>query len=423
VIKVPEGTVSAFTERRDRSEYRPIRGGISISPEDMDGWYGTLGWFGTLNSSPSTKILITNKHVAFDGSSGTTTSHKKVGQPNYSKVCCCTCGVIGETIVGINNTTVDVAIARLDSDVNPMLLIRNNAGSQELHVDGTHAAIVGETVYKIGARSGYTTGIVADIAGTTTTSYHDSAGNTVTLTRTNEILVGADPAETYTIENGKKAFSNSGDSGSVVLNSADQIVGLLYGGGNPTNATIQAFVSNIAVVLSALSGAGQAITFSNSPPGGGGGDFDRGFVAEARPRLTGTRLDEILERTLDHDPEQEPIVQAARAHFDEMLELVNNRRAVTVTWHRKQGPTFLAAFMRSIKEPDYRIPQEIEGVSRQNALSAMAVVFEEHGSDSLKAAIQQYGLAVIYACSRYDTVEEIVQALNQQPVSNPEAAP
>ena len=101
---------------------------------------------------------------------------------------------------------------------------------------------------------------------------------------------------------------------------------------------------------------------------------------------------------------------------DEMLELVNHSRPVTIAWHRKQGPAFLGAFMRSVKEPEYRIPHEIEGISRQHALNAMSVVFEEHGSPSLRAAIQEYGMAVLYACGRYDTVEKIVQALNQLPI-------
>ena len=57
-----------------------------------------------------------------------------------------------------------------------------------------------------------------------------------------------------------------------------------------------------------------------------------------------------------------------------------------------------------------------EGISRQHALNAMSVVFEEYGSPALKAAIQQYGMAVLYACGRYDTVEEIVKALNQLPI-------
>lgn len=412
VIKVPHGTVSVFVERRDRSEYRPIQGGISINPDGMTA-YGTLGWFGTLNSNPATKVLLTNKHVVFDGASGTFTDATRVGQPNYSKVCCCECGEIGTNIVAIMSTAVDLAIVRLDSDKTPNLVINNGTATQQISVTGTAAAVIGDTVRKVGARSAFTTGTVADIVGTTITSYNLSNGTTNTITRTNtEILVTAAPAEVYEIENGKKSFANSGDSGSVVVNAAGAIVGLLYGVGNPTNAIIETFVTPIATVLSALSTAGQAITLSNSPSGGGSGMDTR----VSRRGITGTRLDVILEQTLQRDPEDEPFIQAVRVHFDEMLELVNHSRPVTVAWHRKQGPAFLGAFMRSVKEPDYRIPQEIEGISRQHALNAMSVVFEEHGSPALKEAIAQYGMAVLYACGRYDTVEEIVHALNQLPI-------
>jgi len=410
VVIVPESTISVFVERRDRADYRPIRGGISINFEDKGGSYGTLGWFGTLNSNPATRVLLTNKHVAFDGSTGTVTTARKAGQANYKKVCCCTCGEIGSVIVAIMDTNVDCAIVRLNSDVNPSLVISNDTATQEITVDGTAVAVVGETVRKVGARSAFTTGVVVDIAATTNTRGTTDAGDTVTITRTNEILIQAAPAETYRIENDKPAFSNSGDSGSVVVNASGQIVGLLYGGSNPTSATINAFVSHIASVLSALSSAGQAITLSNSP-GGGGSGFDSGRQAAAHTGLTGTRLDEVLERALGHDPADEPLVQAARVHFDEMLELINHCRPVTVTWHRKQGPAFLGAFMRSVKEPAYVIPQEIEGVNRQHALSAMAVVLEEHGSPALRAAIQAYGLAVINACARYDTVDAIIENL------------
>lgn len=412
VIKVPEATISAFVERRDRSDYRPVQGGISINADGKTG-YGTLGWFGTLNSNPATKVLLTNKHVIFDGATGTFTDAKRVGQATYSKVCCCECGEIGSSIVGIMNNSVDLALVRLDSDITPNLIIKNAKAAQQISVTGTAAAVVGDTVRKVGARSAFTTGTVADIAGTTAVSGMLADGSTVTVTRTNtEILVVAAPTETYEIENGKKSFSNAGDSGSVVVNAAGAIVGLLYGGSNTTETIIETFVTPIATVLSALSTAGQAITLSNSPSGGGSGMSSR----VSHRGITGTRLDDILSQNLQRDPEDEPFIQAVRVHFDEMLELVNHSRPVTVAWHRKQGPAFLGAFMRSVKEPDYRIPHEIEGISRQHALNAMSVVFEEYGSPALKAAIQQYGMAVLYACGRYDTVEEIVKALNQLPL-------
>jgi hypothetical protein len=411
VITVPTSNESVFEERRDRSEYRPIQGGISINPQGRTG-YGTLGWFGTLNSNPATKVLLTNKHVIYGSAIESSTEAKRIGQPNYSKVCCCECGEIGTSIFGVKSVAADVAIARLESDKIPNLILDNGTATETITVTGVGTAVIDDVVRKVGARSAFTRGVVVEIAGTTTVNSTLEDGTTVSLTRTNtEILIRAADDETYEIENGKKAFSNSGDSGSVVVNEDGEIVGLLYGSGNASNPTIEAFVTHIATALSTLSGAGQAITLSVSPAGGGSDSMPL-----TRRRVTGTRLDDILERTLEHDPEDEPLVQALRVHFDEMLDLVNHHRAVTVAWHRKQGPAFLGAFMRSAKEPEYRIPQEIEGISRQHALNTMSVILEEYGSPALKAAIQEYGMAVLYTCGRYDTVEAIVQALNHLPI-------
>jgi hypothetical protein len=253
---------------------------------------------------------------------------------------------------------------------------------------------------------------VVDVSATTNTRSTDSSGAEVTTTRNNEILVRAADSETYEIENGKPSFSNSGDSGSVVVNSSNQVIGLLYGGSDPANATIHAFVSHISTVLTALSSAGQAITLSNSPGAGGSSDFATA-TAPARAVITGTHLDDILVRVLGDAPADDPLIQGVQQHFDEMLHLVNHNRSVTVTWHRNKGPAFLAAFMRSSKEPAYRIPLEIDGVSRQQAVTAMVAALREHGSDSLRAALDRYSLEVMLACSRGDTIEEIIRSLHE----------
>ncbi len=354
-------------------------------------------------------MLLTNKHVLYDGTQDSTTEAQTIGQPSVSNVCCCSCNDIGTSVIGINDTNVDCALAKLNSDEVPSLLIQNDTAGVEIHVSGTASAVMGETVRKIGARSAFTTGVVVEVSGPSNTSYNTDSGDTVTIHRSNEIIVRAADAETYVIENGKASFSNHGDSGSVVVNDANQVIGLLYGVGNPGNATIFTMVSHISSVLSALSSAGQAITLSVTPGGGSADDY--GIAPPAQAALTGTRLDDVLLRVLGDDVETHPFIQAAQTHFDEMLDLVNHSRPVTVAWHRKQGPAFLAAFMRSAKEPNYRIPQEIEGITRQHALTTMITVFEEHGSEALKAAIERYGLEVLFACSRYDTVDEIVQAL------------
>jgi len=412
VLKVYQPKLRAFVEREDDTNFRPLQGGIRIGAEDVSG-HGTLGWFGTLNSDSSTTVLLTNKHVIYSKAQETTTAKKKVGQSSYSSVCCCECGVIGETIVGIKNSDVDCAIARIDPKIAVTLILNNDKTHERIGVVGTASAVVGETVRKIGMRSAFTTGIVIDIGAVTTTPPTDPAGTPVTVIP-NQILIRPVDTETYEIENGKKAFSNYGDSGSVIVNEDDEIIGLLYSGDEDHYSVDITFANHITNVLNALSASGNAITLSVSPMDG---DRSRGRVPRTqpvrRPVLPGTQLDELLERAFGSDPAQEPIVRAARANFDEIVTLINRSRPVMTTWHRKQGPAFAGAFMRSLKELSYRIPHEIEGVSRQHALTSMAVVLEEHGSEQLRAAIRQYSLDVIAACTRYDTAEEIAHALRE----------
>jgi hypothetical protein len=149
-------------ERRTLSQHRPLQAGIAVSTDAVS--YGTLGWFGTLDSD-DTPVLLTNKHVLYDGTDEVTTTTKKTAQPQLgepSRCCCCECGsdnVIGESLVGIKDTStltatsVDAAIARIDPDhaSNIVLSITNDSTDEVLVVKGTAAAVVGETVRKIGA--------------------------------------------------------------------------------------------------------------------------------------------------------------------------------------------------------------------------------------------------------------------------------
>ena len=412
VHTVPTSTVSTFVERRDVSKYRPIKGGIAITSEGRPD-FGTLGWFGTLDSD-STKVLLTNKHVAYDGAQGTTTTSITIGQDSVTDACCCKCGDIATTIVGISNNTVDCAIARLNSDIVPSLVINNKKTTTVIGVSGTSTAVPLSTVRKIGARSSFTTGVIVDIAGMTRSFGRDSNGNEVITLRTNQILVRAADTETYEIENGKRSFENAGDSGSVVVNSDNKIVGLIYGRSNPPAEIadpVYGFACHIGSVLTALSAAGHAITLSVSPAGGGASDYD---IDTALPQtvITGTQLDQVLVRVLGEHAQEEPLVQAAQTHSDEIIHLINHCRPVTLAWHRKHGPAFLGAILHSAKEPTYHIPAEIDGVSRREALIAITSILDEHGSEALKAAIDRYSIDVLLACTRYDTIEEILRALH-----------
>lgn len=383
----------AFVEREDTHDYRPIKGGIAIGSKINPSPYGgTLGWFGKL--ADNTPILLTNKHVLYDSTLAINTTKVKVGQHTYSSCCCCDCGVIGESIIGIKNATVDCAIAKINSSETPNLVITNGATSQTLRVRATAAAVVNGVVRKIGARSGFTTGKVVHI-GDAAVAPTDPAGGAIAV-QPDQIIIIPDPTETYEIENGKKAFSNSGDSGSIVLDANNDIVGLNWGGIANSNSVRLSIANNISNVLSALSTNGFPITLSASPPGGG----DRRTVS--KPIQT---LDENASILNSLPSEWRSLVQY---HRREVLTLINHNRAVKVVWHRHQGPAFTVHFMNSAKDDDYKIPSTVKDISLQTLLIRMGAVLKENGSDALREDINQYGLDIINHAENMDSVLAII---------------
>ena len=383
----------AFVEREDINDYRPIKGGIAIGSETNSNPYGgTLGWFGKL--ADNTPILLTNKHVLYDSTLAVNTTKVKVGQHTYSSCCCCDCGVIGESIIGIKNATVDCAIAKINSSETPNLVITNGATSQTLRVRATAAAVVNGVVRKIGARSGFTTGKVVHI-GDAAVAGTDPAGGTISV-NPGQIIVIPDPAETYEAENGKKAFSNPGDSGAVILDANNDIVGLNWAGDASSNSVKLSFANNISNVLSALSTNGFPITLSTSPPGGG----ERRTASKTIPIV-----DENASILNSLPSEWRPLVQY---HRREVLTLINHNRAVKVVWHRHQGPAFTVHFMNSAKDEDYKIPSTVKGISLQTLLIKMGATLKENGSDALREDINQYGLDIINHAENVDSVPTLI---------------
>lgn len=389
-------------EREIVKKYRPLQAGIPISP-DPDG-YGTLGWFGTLDSDGST-VLLSNFHVLYDPFVSANTvdnTENKIAQPKLgrlSKCCCCECGsdnVIGKTVLGVysssplTSTSVDCAIAKIDlefvSDIS--YNITNDSTTEVLTVSGTAAAVVGETVRKIGARSGFTTGTVVHI-GDTAVAATDPNGANITI-RTGQVLVIPVASETYQVKDDindlcKFAFSNSGDSGSVILNSSNQIIALLYGGDEVSNSVDVTFGNNIANVLSALSANGSAITLSTSPSGSG----LRRAVTKSKV-LEKPTLKNILEEIRNAN-KKSLLYQLYDKHFTEVLGLINECRPVTVVWQRNQGPAYAAAIARAAKVETYAVPLEINGTTREELLVAMHHALVTNGSNELIADLQLHG--------------------------------
>src|SRR5262249_46782667 len=111
------------------------------------------------------------------------------------------------------------------------------------------------------------------------------------------------------------------------------------------------------------------------------------------------------------------------AHREECRDLINRCRPVTVAWHRGKGPAYLAAVARSGKDPNYRIPGEIDGVSREQCARLMSEALLRHGSPALAAALRARGDALRDAFVHHDTADAMIGSVPPlpSPISEPVA--
>lgn len=392
VITVPEGV-----NRVDSSEHRPVTGGVQIS--NGKGHVGTLGCLAK-RVSDDALLLLTNEHVLFsDGAK----AGEKIGQPTITNNCCCCCsyveGVIGTILsTNFNNSSIDCAIATIDSGIATDTILTNSMTSSELRIAGTSFAVIGDLVRKVGRTSGLTNGIVMSINGPTTT-------------KSGQIFIHPVATETY-IEGtkNKKAFSDGGDSGSVILDEFDDIIGLLWGGKPdvPNLAVDETYACHIADVLAAFSGANSAITIVTTPA-------DRSGTTTRRQPLRPKRIAIDFREKLLETEIGEKLVPVFELHQKEVLQLINNERLTKVAWQRQQGPAFVAHLVKSYQEKDYFLPDQVKGITLPEMLTHMAIVLKETGSHDLKQVIERHALSIIQESYGLKSISEYLDQKSVQP--------
>lgn len=196
------------------ARFSDVFSGISITPQDTPPPWGTLGCIihttGNHNVPPGNYIL-TNQHVLWyaDPNNPNSISRTVIQPgntddplpPNYN---------CGDFVYGIKNVTSDCAIFSIDVTRNWENEVPNHPwrpGRRELM--GIAQAAVGDEVYKYGATTGSTRGVVRYI------NYNDPV-----LPIQNAIYI-ANPDNTMWVANG--------DSGSVLIRYADDfVVGLNF---------------------------------------------------------------------------------------------------------------------------------------------------------------------------------------------------
>jgi len=386
--KIP---LAACTE--DQANYRPIKGGIRINNYRNGGGVGGSGTLGCVAQrvSDDSWVILSNHHVLY-GDSGQ--DGDVIGQPWVGCSWCCKSNVIAENVA--KDRTLDCAIAKVKDDIaieNTILDVGNIA------LLGVAPAVLGEAVRKKGARTGLTSGTI---------SFIDGATKEITITPGAAGGPSHHPGGCTNYVSGRTIFAYGGDSGSVIVNDDSEVVALLYAIDAATESL--GFANDILQIQTTLN---IRIKTTSSVPG-----RTPAFQSstEIQPVQPGTLDDgwlDQLEDKLEETITGRTLKQLFRTHEQEIFNLVNRHRTVTVTWHRKQGPAFLAALGRSVKHPEYEIPQEINNISLQNLLMSMATVLEEFGSEPLRQDVRRYAVDVVQLSKQCSSAEEFFKLIKQ----------
>ncbi|HET8843441.1 MAG TPA: trypsin-like peptidase domain-containing protein, partial [Ktedonobacteraceae bacterium] len=207
----------------DTNMYNPLLGGVNIgmSPTPFTGNLGTLGAI-VIDNADATHGMLTNYHV-LSHSDGQYVAGDVVTQPPNSLGGGVPAGLVTR---GVMNAGADWDHAgEVDCALASVLPIswKNSRGSSNAIVDigcvaGTAKPKLGETVRKRGFTSELTSGTIDSVALTTIVDMsHIGLGKRYFK---NQISIRPDSSQ--------PAFAQSGDSGSVVVNSTGQVIGLLF---------------------------------------------------------------------------------------------------------------------------------------------------------------------------------------------------
>jgi hypothetical protein len=225
----------------------------------------------------------------------------------------------------------------------------------------------------------------------------------------------------------KLSFGKKGDSGSIVVNASNQVVGMLVRNlprppiGGPGASTPEWLaVENLGVVTpiwnvlehlgitipSGLSGAvptsgGARIVVPSFPVDPEEAAFERGRD-RLRDALNASRMGRL-------------VLGKMALHRREVNRIVQGVREAKVTWHALQGPAFLEHVRRALRDPVHPIPTTVNGVERARLVEAMGALLLRHGGARLRRDVLRYRGIVLRHGAGITGVDQIAPLLRDTP--------
>jgi len=381
-----------------------LNAATSIGNERKASIVGTLGCLATLRSNPSIQVMLSCDHVIYEGGPSTSL---KIGSPDAGSCrSCCTKNIVAvASDPGFQGPApgagpyIDCAIARLGAGVvgiNQISGLAANAAAPPGGVNpgtfiaGSAAAVDTERVRVA------TFGRIID--GTVRTGVSLASG------QTGQLLITVDAGQ------GSDVVSGTGDSGAVVVNRFNQVVGLMHarGAADPNSITEQS-MTIIAAPIGPVLDALRIDIRSAVPSTPHAGSVllevpDRPTEVKAEPEFDAQPLFR-LERRLRATPLGAELVDAGYRHAPEIADLVHHCRRVTLAWHRSHGPAWVAHLLNAARDETYDIPAQVDGVGRLELLGLMRDRLAAHGSAALRDDIERHGGAVLASVACGDLAE------------------
>jgi hypothetical protein len=225
VLHVAANAIAEVEAQIDASAYSTLQGGISIgpcrsvylSPPDVPtaGNYVFVGTLGAIVRDRATGAMmaLTNFHVAcVDSGWAVGDSQTQPGRVDGGS---CPSGKFGGIVRAVLSDHVDGSVISIDASKASACTIAEIG-----NVKGTAAASVGMAVRKRGRTTGLTYGSVASVDYSTSVDYGDGLGTHVLK---NQIRVDVDASKST-------QFGDHGDSGSVVVDASNKVIGLHFAG-------------------------------------------------------------------------------------------------------------------------------------------------------------------------------------------------